>query len=111
MIKNYVLNSKHQSASKWLVLFIDAFIILICFVLSYLIRFNLTLDFNVKMLLLQLPIITGIAVIAFLITGSYKSVIRHTGIRDVYNLFNAICLNSIITHFFSAWFTFFWYCK
>jgi FlaA1/EpsC-like NDP-sugar epimerase len=35
--------------------------------------------------------------IAFLISGSYKGVVRHTGIKDVYSIFNAICLGSIGT--------------
>tara|TARA_R110002167_G_scaffold364086_1_gene585325 strand:- start:3197 stop:4963 length:1767 start_codon:yes stop_codon:yes gene_type:complete len=40
-----------------------------------------------------------IGLLAFLVTGSYKGVIRHTGVRDIYNIFNAICLSSIITIF------------
>jgi len=50
-------------------------------------------------LLFQLPVISGIAVVAFLFTRSYKGVVRHTGVRDVYNIFNAICLSSILTIF------------
>src|SRR5690606_37904173 len=69
------------------------------FVLSYLVRFNLTLNFDIEKLFLQLPVILGIGLSSFLITGSYKGVIRHTGVRDVYNIFNAICLSSIITIF------------
>jgi FlaA1/EpsC-like NDP-sugar epimerase len=30
-----------------------------------------------------------------LISGSYKGVVRHTGIKDVYAIFNAVCLASI----------------
>ncbi|WP_345890702.1 nucleoside-diphosphate sugar epimerase/dehydratase [Croceivirga thetidis] len=33
--------------------------------------------------------------ISFLIIGSYNSLIRHTGIKDVYSIFNAVCLASI----------------
>jgi FlaA1/EpsC-like NDP-sugar epimerase len=51
------------------------------------------------MLLKQLPVVIILGLFSFLLTGSYKSVVRHTGIRDVYNLFNAVCLNSIITIF------------
>lgn len=99
MLKNYILSNSHKSAPKWLVLGIDCLIVAICFVLSYLVRFNLTLNFKVEMLLMQLPIITAIAALSFLVTGSYTSLIRHTGVRDVYNLFNAICLTSIVTIF------------
>jgi len=99
MIKNYVISNAHRYASKWLVLAIDAIIIAFSFVLSYFIRFNLSFNFNVNMLFKQLPVVILISVFTFLIVGSYKSVIRHTGIRDVYNIFNAICLSSILTIF------------
>ena len=99
MIKNYLVNNAHRYASKWLVLAIDIVTISISFVLSYLIRFNLTLDFEVGKLLVQLPIVALIALVSFLITGSYKGVVRHTGVRDVYNIFNAICLSSILSIF------------
>lgn len=99
MIKNYLVNNAHRYASKWLVLAIDIVTISMSFVLSYLIRFNLTLDFEVGKLLVQLPIVALIALTSFLITGSYKGVVRHTGVRDVYNIFNAICLSSILSIF------------
>ncbi len=99
MLKDYLVNNAHRYASRWLVLAIDISLISISFVLSYFIRFNLTLNFDTDRLLLQLPLISGIAGIAFLLTGSYKGVVRHTGVRDVYNIFNAICLSSIVTIF------------
>ncbi|KSA14294.1 Polysaccharide biosynthesis protein [Maribacter dokdonensis DSW-8] len=34
-----------------------------------------------------------------MIVGSYKGVVRHTGVRDVYNIFNAVCLFSILVIF------------
>lgn len=99
MIKNYVISNAHRHASKWLVFGIDSLIIVASFVLSYLIRFNLTLNFNVSMLFKQLPVVIVLTGISFLVVGSYKGVIRHTGIRDVYNIFNAVCLSSILTIF------------
>lgn len=99
MIKNYLVSNAHRYASKWLVLCIDVGIIIVSFILSYFIRFNLTLNFDTDRLLIQIPIVALIATVAFLITGSYKGVVRHTGVRDVYNIFNAICLSSIITIF------------
>ncbi|MBT9189043.1 polysaccharide biosynthesis protein [Zobellia russellii] len=96
MIKEYLSNNAHKYASKWLVLAIDVVMIAISFVLSYIIRFNLTLDFDIDKLFVQLPIISLIALASFIFTGSYKGVVRHTGVRDVYNIFNAICLSSIL---------------
>lgn len=99
MIQNYLTSRAQKYTSKWIVLAIDLVMVAITFIFSYLIRFNLTLDFDISKLVLQLPIIVLISLVAFIITGSYKGVVRHTGVRDVYNIFNAICLASIITIF------------
>ncbi|ADY30459.1 polysaccharide biosynthesis protein [Cellulophaga lytica] len=96
MIKNYLNNNVTRYASKWLVLAIDIVIMVVAFILSYLIRYNLTLEFDVAQLPYQIPIVAVVAALAFLITGSYKGVVRHTGVKDVYNIFNAICLSSIL---------------
>ncbi|MCV6630388.1 MAG: polysaccharide biosynthesis protein [Flavobacteriaceae bacterium] len=97
MIQNYLYNKLHQHASKWVVLFIDLGIVGFSFIISYIVRFNLSLNFDRQALLFQLPLVVGIHLFSFLIIGSYKGVVRHTGIRDVYNIFNAICLSSIVT--------------
>ena len=99
MIQHYLTNRAQKYTSKWIVLMIDLLLVSVTFVFSYLIRFNLTLNFDISKLFLQLPFIVGIGALSFLITGSYKGVVRHTGVRDVYNIFNAICLSSIITIF------------
>lgn len=99
MIINYLINNTNRYASKWLVLAIDILLVVISFVLAYLIRFNLTLNFDSEKLLIQLPIVAFIAFISFMFTESYKGVVRHTGVRDVYKIFNAICLSSILTIF------------
>tara|TARA_R110000796_G_scaffold252631_3_gene389349 strand:+ start:6040 stop:7965 length:1926 start_codon:yes stop_codon:yes gene_type:complete len=96
MIKNYISNTATKYASKWLVLFIDVIIVSMSFILSYFVLFNLTLKFDIEKLYIQLPIVALISLISFLIIGSYKGVVRHTGVRDVYNIFNSICLFSII---------------
>ncbi|NER11516.1 NDP-sugar epimerase, includes UDP-GlcNAc-inverting 4,6-dehydratase FlaA1 and capsular polysaccharide biosynthesis protein EpsC [Muriicola jejuensis] len=99
MIKQYLTSSVYRFASKWVVLVIDLFTVSSAFILSYFIRFNFTFDFDVEKLVLQIPLVFLIAALAFLITGSYKGVIRHTGVRDVYNIFNGVCLLSIMAIF------------
>lgn len=96
MIKNYFLNLTQRYASKWLVFCIDLSIILITFFISYLIRFNFTLDFDTKQFFVQLPFLAIISTISFLIVGSYKSVIRHTGFTDVVNVFKTVTLMAMI---------------
>ncbi len=99
MVQNYLTNNVFKYTSKWMVLLIDVVNVSVAFVLSYFIRFNLTFNFDVDKLFVQTPLIALIALFSFVVTGSYKGVVRHTGVRDVYNLFNAICLSSIIAIF------------
>lgn len=99
MLKKYILKKSNRYASKWLVLAIDTLAIALAFILSYIIRFNLSFNFDVSKLLVQLPFVMLIGAAALVVTGSHKGFIRHTGIKDVYNIFNAICLSSILIIF------------
>jgi len=78
--------------ARWVVLLIDVSIVLQTFFVAYLVRFNFTLDFGAHHFVLQLPLIATTAFISFLLIGSYKGVVRHTGTRDAYNVFLAAAL-------------------
>ncbi|MBA6156317.1 polysaccharide biosynthesis protein [Tenacibaculum sp. S7007] len=97
MIKKLVLKALDKYASRWLVLIIDIFLVCVSFVLAYTVRFNASLNFNVEDLYYQIPTIASIALISFLVVGSYKGIIRHTGTRDAFNVFVGTTLLSIIT--------------
>ncbi|MFH4969052.1 nucleoside-diphosphate sugar epimerase/dehydratase [Gaetbulibacter sp. M240] len=94
IIKNYLSVLSEKYASKWLVFAIDLGIVMVTFFMAYFIRFNFTLNFDVVQFLTQLPFILAISAISFLIVGSFKSVIRHTGLLDLINLFKATLLIS-----------------
>ena len=97
MIKNYFTFYSQKYASKWLVLIIDLALVMLMFFMAYFIRFNFTLNFDLKQFVLQLPFVFTIAAISFLTIGSFKSVIRHTGFTDVVNVFKALSLMSTLT--------------
>jgi FlaA1/EpsC-like NDP-sugar epimerase len=99
MIQKYLNYNAQRYASKWLVLGIDLLTVVFSFILSYFIKFNLTLNFDLHNFLVQIPLVAGAALLAFMIVGSYKGVVRHTGVRDVYNIFNAVCFFSILVIF------------
>ena len=94
MFKRFLFSIGNQYVSKWIILLIDIIIIIISFVISYFIRFNLSFNFAVENLLIQLPVIILIFGLTFLITKSHMAVVRHTGIKDVYAIFNSVCLAS-----------------
>ncbi len=71
-----------NNSPRWLVLIIDLYIIINTLFLAYLIRFNFQLNFDISNLFVQIPFVVGVALLSFLIVGSYKGVVRHTGVRD-----------------------------
>lgn len=85
--KFYLLKLLRNYASKWLVLIIDLCLVGVSFLFAYSIRFNISLDFNLAHAIQQLPVVLVVALISFLAVGSYKGVVRHTGIRDAFNVF------------------------
>jgi FlaA1/EpsC-like NDP-sugar epimerase len=99
MIKHYFAYYSQKYASKWLVLAIDLTIVLVTFFVAYFIRFNFTLGFDLDQFLIQLPLLLIVAASSFLLVGSFKSVIRHTGFTDVINLFKAVSVMTFMTAF------------
>ena len=96
MIRDYFSNLSQRYASKWLVFCIDLTIVLITLFSAYLIRFNFTLNFDTQQFFVQLPFMAIVAATSFLVVGSHKSVIRHTGFTDVVNVFKSVVLIATI---------------
>ncbi len=99
MIKSFLINNSHKHASKWVVLLIDVLITVFNFFLAYVVRFGITLNFDITNFLYQLPVVTVLSILSFVIVGSYKGVVRHTGMRDAYNLFLAVTILIAATSF------------
>jgi FlaA1/EpsC-like NDP-sugar epimerase len=96
-IQKYLTIMVTRSASKWLVLGIDLITIAVSFLLAYIIRFNMSLNFNWSLLELQLPLVALLALMVFLITGSYKGILGRAVNQDISNIFKAICLFCVLT--------------
>ncbi|MGJ8745224.1 polysaccharide biosynthesis protein [Polaribacter sp.] len=98
MVKNIFLKVLNRYASKWVVLCFDLVLINLCFVFAYFIRY-IDIGFKLPVLLKQLPVIFVIALFSFLLVGSYKGIIRHTGTKDVFNVFFGVSIFSLILSF------------
>ena len=110
MIRYFFLKKLNKYASRWVVLIIDILSSVISFAFAYFIRFNASFDFEIKPFVLQIPLIVVLSLISFLLVGSYKGVIRHTGTRDVFNVFLAATLLTSLTFFvvvFNGFFIFY----
>ncbi len=99
MLKNLLIKSIDKYASKWIVLVIDVVLVCISFVLAYTVRFNASLNFDLNSFYYQIPFIIIVSTISFLTVGSYRGIIRQTGTRDAFNVFEVITLLSMITIF------------
>lgn len=95
MIKK-IFSNYDKFAPRWAVFVVDLAVIGITFFMAYFIRFNLTLDFNIDMLLVQFPFLIATTAISFLYTGSYKGVVRHAGFKDLTTIFNAVLLLALL---------------
>jgi len=82
--------------SRWIILLIDISLSLQLFFVAYLMRFNFTLNFGSQNFIKQLPFVALISLISFVIIGSYKGIIRHTGIKDAIQVFWGVTLLAII---------------
>ena len=109
MITNLFHKISHKYASKWLVMLFDLTIVAFTFAAAYIIRFNFKLDFDIIVVLKQLPFVVLAALISFLLVGSHKGVVRFTGFKDVVNIIvgaNILATILIITTFISRKFNF-----
>tara|TARA_R110001583_G_scaffold3210_2_gene20919 strand:- start:509 stop:2395 length:1887 start_codon:yes stop_codon:yes gene_type:complete len=86
MLSKVFIKLLKKNAPRWLVLVIDVYIVLNTFVLSYLIRFDFSISFDTSKFMLQLPVVIIFSLLSFIIVGSYKGIIRHTGIKDSLNV-------------------------
>ncbi|RKE95297.1 polysaccharide biosynthesis protein [Ichthyenterobacterium magnum] len=109
MITRLLNKISHKYASKWLIMLLDLFIVSFTFVSAYIIRFNFKIDFEISIVLKQLPFVIIAALISFLLVSSHKGVVRFTGFKDVVNIIigvNILATLLIISTFFSRKFHF-----
>lgn len=108
MFKRFVNSYASNFLSSWTVLMLDVLTVGGAFILAYFIRFNfdyLQIDpFDVQ---IQILSTTSIYLFAFLFTGSYSGIVRHTGLSDVFRLLKAtgLSLGILLTANFVLYFS------
>jgi len=95
-ISNQLKILASKSSPRWVVLLIDIFLVTIAFTGAYLIRFNFSFHLRNYYLLPQLLLVAFLALLCFLITGSYKGIVRHTGLDDIIKAARSLILTTII---------------
>lgn len=90
MIRKIVNQNSDKYLARWIVLAYDIVIVFISFALAVVVRSNF--DWFVLPDAVNWPTIISILIVSvtgFLISRSYTGIIRHTGLRDAYNLMKA----------------------
>ena len=90
------INFSKLNISRWIVFFIDLIIVVQTFILAYLVRFNFSLHFDTHQFIKQLPLVIIAASISFLLSGSYKGIVRHTTFKDAENVFKTSVFISVL---------------
>ncbi|MBO3097906.1 polysaccharide biosynthesis protein [Gelidibacter pelagius] len=104
MIYKFLHKISHKYASKWLVLLLDLLIVIVSLFLAYFIRFNFKIEFDLNLMITQIPYVLIAAMISFLAVRSHKGVVRFTGYKDIINIIigvNILATLLIISTFFS----------
>ncbi|MBT8304876.1 MAG: polysaccharide biosynthesis protein [Bacteroidia bacterium] len=83
MYRKILVKLFNRYASRWLILALDIGVTIFTFFFAYIIRFNIKLEFDLLVFAKQTPIIALLALISFLLLGTYKGVVRFTGIKDI----------------------------
>ncbi len=92
-IREFLINHADRFLPGWLVLLKDLFIVAFSYLAAYTLRYNFQVSGNAHHdMELQLVLVIVASVIAFLVTGLYKGILRHTGIRDVIQVLKAMII-------------------
>jgi len=84
-----------RNLPRSIILIIDTLVVVFNFIFSYFILSEFSFQFDVVKLLIQIPYIMLISLVSFLIVGSYKGVIRHTGVRDAISIYSSASLITV----------------
>lgn len=86
---------------RWVILLIDMFIVLSCYVISSFIIGGFKGNFNVELMIQKSFFVASVYGFLFLFFGTYKGIIRQAGIRDAMQVFRAVFLALILLSTFT----------
>lgn len=97
MLKRFLKSYSNKFVSRWLVLFIDACLVIFSYTLSLILRG--AFDFRViyaESFTVHLAIILLVKLVSFFMYRSYAGIIRHTNVTDAVNVFKALSFSFLI---------------
>ena len=90
MIKKFLFwfarKYRHNTASRWLILLIDLFTLVVAFAVTDMFRLRMAEHIDWPSLIVKLLAFMMLATICYLFIGTYRSIIRHSGMYDIYKV-------------------------
>jgi len=83
---NLVRRYRHSTAPRWIILIIDVALFFVSYFIMELFSNEHLMQLSGHKVLIQLMIAFVITLVSFLATGSFKSIIRHAGMSDIYKI-------------------------
>lgn len=83
---SFVRRYRHTPASRWAILVIDLFTLAVAFAITDLFRLRMSEYIDWPSLLIKFIAFAFLATLFYLIIGTYRSIIRHSGMYDIYKV-------------------------
>lgn len=97
MLKNYIIQNSNRFLSRWIVLLFDLSLVILCFPMAILLRYNFELaEGHFDIFIYKVPLLLVAYALSFLLMRSHVGVIRHTSIEDALAVFKGAFLASLV---------------
>ena len=87
---------RHSTVPKWAILLLDIFMLLVAFVVAELFRYWHTSNVDYPSLGFKLFYVVIVTVLSFYVCGSYRGIIRHSGLNDIVKINIAAFLPAVL---------------
>ena len=77
---------RHVTASRWIILAIDLFTLIVAFAVTDLFRLRMCNHIDWPSLIVKLCAFLALATVCYIIIGTHRSIIRHSGMYDIYKV-------------------------
>ena len=82
----FIRRYRYSTASRWAVLSIDIFTLIVAFAITDMLRLRLAVHIDWPSLIVKLSAFIVLASICYVIVGTHRAIIRHSGMYDIYKI-------------------------
>ena len=85
---NLVKKYRHSTVSQWIIFLFDVLLFVAAFAITEIFRYvsNGSVDATMRTMVVKFVIALMLTLIFFLLTGSFRGIIRHAGMSDIWKI-------------------------